>query len=452
MSELDLTTREHLRALLGAHPGLRQLLEELAQRRAERGAWPTARRWRCTDEAERMAAVQLFGTRAVHPVPDDALSFKLDLQRLQQVVAEDHGVELDDWVRGAIVRDTAELPEVSNGVVSGPIFDAASDAIARALAAAPPDPVAQAWLGSERERISQGQGMLQALLGHLGPGELEAEALTVARVVAAVRGNSGPLRLGKFARRVLGLASELRVGSLRYDTVCDALVAFDEDTRAFVADEATTTMESQRTAALARWGIYPDEAAPVVLVYGPLSFEKRGRTLDQILSHARLGEATMLSLEQLQGAGVQFHDYERISCLQRQGAFYDYVERVAAKRGKELVVCADGTTNWAAILLLRVAASVKPGLEVRYAGDLTLGGVLALDRLSRRLGLTLEPWLMDPATLYKYRADGQPLDDRERAALRSAIVDARLPCRDLLAAMEAGGYGVWLDAIADGEF
>ena len=46
MSELDLTTREHLRALLGAHPGLRQLLEELAQRRAERGAWPTARRWR----------------------------------------------------------------------------------------------------------------------------------------------------------------------------------------------------------------------------------------------------------------------------------------------------------------------------------------------------------------------------------------------------------------------
>lgn len=457
MPEIDPATRDMLRSLVGGHVGLRQLLDELVARHKERGSFPSARRWRCQDDAERAAILSLFTPRAAHPAPDDPLVLKLDLGRFAQVVAEDYGVDLATLLYAALggpdLGATTELtdPE-AGGVVAAPIVDQVSGAIARAAVSAPDDEAAQAWLAAERDASARGGGVLAGYLGGSAPEAFEGEALTVAKVVAAVRANSGPMRLGKFARRTLGLASELRVESPRYRAATDALIAFDPDTSAFVADEGAPTPEQRRVAALARWGIYPDGSTPQALAFGPITFEKRGRTLDQLLAHAKLGEAAVLTLEQLQGAAVSFHDFDRITCLQRHGAFFDYVERVATRRGRELVICADGSTNWAVILLLRVAFSARPSAEVRYSGDLTVTGALALDRLSRRCGVPLAPWLMDPATLYKHKADAVPLYPGEADTLATLLADPQAPCRPLLEAIERVGYGVLQDAVADGEF
>jgi hypothetical protein len=415
---------DELHRLLAETPELAGVLGALLDRRERTGRLPT----RLTVDASPACAAalrRLLSARAVRDAGPGRV--RLDL-------AGAAGLE------PLLYRVLARAPR--DPAAEERALRAALDAcFAAAPATTPP---ARAWLAARRTD----PGELLELARTAGIDAVAHELAVITRCVDAALALDAPLRLANFAARVLGSAKALAPGSERLRRIGEALYLFDPGTRADVDAESDPASLAQAAfRALEARGVRRDEAALAVLCFGPLVYEKAGVRFDHVARHAVLGDPCLLTLAQLRGATIAELPVARVTVIENRTPFLDYVDALTARPElpRELVVCSDGQAGWAVVTLLRLVARARAGILARHAGDLDRAGVLILRSLARRSGLRLTPHLMDPATLARFAARGQPLRAAERARLEALVAadPAGAPAHDLLAEILA--RGVWLE-------
>lgn len=415
---LDADTLTELRAALDRAPTARAAIATVLDRLAAPGRRP--RRVTVAIDAPGLAALRaVFSARAVTATDDSRAH--LELARVPADVAAALASALD---RPAPHAPTVELQQ--------------------ALAALPPptSPLAAAYLASLRADpraplvIAATRGLAAAV----------HRVDQVARVLDAIAALPGPIRAANLAARVLGDSKALAPGGELARAVGEALLAGAPAIQAEVAARQPATAAAACAAALTAAGLVRDLAGVLVHAFGPLTYAVGGVTFDHVAAHAALGAPTPLSLAQLRGARLVALPVERITIVENQAPFLDYVERVDPRR--ELVIFASGQATWAVVALLRLCAA--SGATIRHAGDLDRSGVLILRSLAARAHVRIAPWHMDAATHARFAAAGRPVTAAERARLAALLVDdpPTAPGHDLLQAIHATGVWIEQEAIA----
>ncbi|HEU4610876.1 MAG TPA: DUF2399 domain-containing protein, partial [Kofleriaceae bacterium] len=383
-----------IRATIAAAPRARAALDAILDRRERDGRLP--RTITVDADASVIAALRaLFSTRAVAPVPPARA--RIDLSR-----AVPAGVELDRALYAALAR----VPRDPRAELA-----AHQDALRRELAALPTPrhTVSRAFLADERAAAEAGTGETWELAAS---GEVARAAAIVADVIRALDALlelTATIRIANFAARVLGDSKALLPGSDRARRLAETLIAYDPATQADVAAMRPATQAATLAAALEVRGLLRDSAGILAHVFGPLVYARGDVRFDHVARHALLGDPTPLSLAQLRDATLVELPAERITVIENQAPFLDYIERADPRR--ELVVFARGQASWAVVVLLRMCAAAR--LPIRHAGDLDRAGVLILRSLERRVHARIEPWHMDIATHRRFATGGRAIDSEE---------------------------------------
>ncbi|HEY1558142.1 MAG TPA: DUF2399 domain-containing protein [Kofleriaceae bacterium] len=408
-----------------AVPRFRAALDAILDRRERTGRMP--RSIQVDADAETVTALREVFTADAVVVRDGRA--RLDLTRLPARVDLERMLYagLDRVPRDPIAERSA-LQSALVTVLSAlapPVHPIARDVLADELAAAR-SATGDTWNLAEERGAAHAGGVVADVVAALG-------------AVFEVR---EPIRIANFAARVLGDSKALAPGGERARRLGAALLAYDLDTQAEVAGLQPRSPRHAELLALEARGLFRDDASVLVHAFGPLVYRRGDAIFDHVSRHAVLGDPTPLSLRQLRGAELVELPVERITLIEGQATFLDYVDRADARR--ELVVLAGGQASWAVVVLLRMCAGIRP--RVRHFGDLDRSGILILRSLARRSGLTIEPWHMDAATHRRFAiAHGRVIDRDERGRLARlvAIDDASAMCHDLL--LELHKTGMWIE-------
>lgn len=414
-----------LRAAAAA-PGVRQALDAILDRRERDGRLP-ATLTLDVDDATVTALRHLFSPRAVTATAPGRA--RISLRQLTTAAP------LDALLYRALDRaprdPAAELAARRDELL------AALDRLAP-----PRHTVTRDFLAAERADITTARGDTWELAGRQGVARAATVVADVARALDALLVLPAPLRIANFAARVLGDSKALSPTGERFRRLAGALLVHDPVTQAEVALGQPASLAAVAAAAVEVRGLLRDDAGALVHVFGPLVYARPGvAPFDHVARHATLGEASPLSAGQLRDATLVALPATRITVLENQAPFLDYVER--ADPARELVVLAGGQASWAVVMLLRLCAPAR--LPVRLAGDLDRSGVLALRSLAARARVPIAPWHMDVATHRRFASAGRPIaaDERGRLERLLATDEPSAPCHDLL--VELHRTGVWLE-------
>jgi hypothetical protein len=416
-----------LRTLVDSTPGLSEILCRVLDRREQGGRLPRS----VTVDAPSACHAPLralLSARAVRPLEGGRV--RLDLELADRALREQDAGPLEVLLYQALGR-TPRDPKREEAERR-----AALDTALAELASECRTDASRAFLEAERA---------------LAPAECDpAEAMTEARrlilCIDAVLVNGSPIRLPNFAARALADSKGLTWGSDRWRRLCDALLQHDPFTAAeveYVGDQPPPGVA--RRLALEVHEVFRDESAISVLCFGPLVYEKQGQRFDSVARHAALGDPVRLTLKQLRDARLVDLAAERVTLVENQTPFLDYIE-VLASHGNppnELVILSEGQANSAVVALLKLVR--RRGLPVRHSGDLDRSGVLILRSLQHRSGIPITALLMDAATHARYLGCGRPIDDRERERL-DAVLAADGPdavAHELLVAIRRTGK--WIE-------
>ncbi|MBI4508096.1 MAG: DUF2399 domain-containing protein [Deltaproteobacteria bacterium] len=395
-----------LRELVESTPALGEILGAILDRRERLGKIPARMTVRCP-EACVGPLRDLLSARAVVAVGDGKV--RLDLGLASGSLA------LDAILYGALGRTPCDPVAEEAQRISRLV--AAMDEVslgARSQAA-------RSWLATERATAERAVGDLVAIAKSQGVDVAAEEARLIARCIDAALDNDSPIRLQNFSARVAGHSKALLSGSERFYRLGQALYEHDLATARevhFLGDPVSPRDAFRK--ALEVHQIFRDEAALIVLCFGPLVYEKDGQRFDHVARHARLGECSPLTLAQLRGAKLSDASIDRVTILENQATFLDYVEALHVRGiDREVVILADGQANWAVISLLRALAARR--IPMRHSGDLDRSGVLILRSIGRRVGASITPFYMDVETHRAYANHGRPLDPEERERLRALL-------------------------------
>lgn len=185
-----------------------------------------------------------------------------------------------------------------------------------------------------------------------------------------------------------------------------------------------------------------DRSFPETFVAGRLSLAVSGGSAIENPSGLAIGLpfATVAALER---ASLFSAGPGRILGVENKESFFDLAARLSSGALPfDALLYVGGHPNRAVQSLARVFA--KSGWALFHAGDLDPDGILILQELSDAAGTPVIPWMMDRATLDRYRVSGRPLDaeSHRRAALVRDDTRARSGLGDLLAAILESGVCV----------
>lgn len=308
----------------------------------------------------------------------------------------------------------------------------------------------EGWLAQE-DQPAVGRAFLeeQKRLAVAGRGELvedDDERFTQVRrdlglVLAAVRltcQEGEPLRLSHLGRLVAGSTKAFRTGTSLLNRLADLLYGYDPGIRAAVDQEGPEGGEYRRNHVLEQTRLLRDGASDHFLVFGNLVYRRQGRNFSWIADHAGLGEPVRLTWQQWKGAEA-IAAPSLVTIIENETSFLDHLPSIEA--AQELVVCCAGQAGWGLIRFLKGLAG--EGRRFRHWGDLDRSGILILNSLARRTGLSIEPWRMAPDDVARLANLGQPLTDTERNRIAALLEGEPRLAWDTLAALLA--HGVWIE-------
>jgi len=260
-----------------------------------------------------------------------------------------------------------------------------------------------------------------------------------------------PTRAQAFAARVLGNSKALRPGGELHVLVSDALISHDAQTISSLENVgiATSTPEALEYA-LELNGVVFDESAASVVCFGPIVYAKHGDAYDQVKRHAALGESSRLMLQQLRDAEIVEASASRLTILENQATYLDYVDHSCQqKRTDEIVVWSGGHPNNAVIQLLRLLRRFE--IPMRHSGDLDRSGVLILRTMMARSACRIEPLNMDAATHRRFADRGREISPDDQARIERVLRTdpPHSPGHDLLLELQATRRWIEQEAFSD---
>ena len=184
------------------------------------------------------------------------------------------------------------------------------------------------------------------------------------KTVRSLRVNEAPIGLAEVAARCCGDSKALQSSEL-WGLVGDGLLCSAGDIPPYTLD--------QRNAAIRLCGVTENPTAVRVTLFGPVVYRKNGVTMDWIKRLWQMGEAAVLTWENLQGIesmglAEEAPDARLITC-ENETPFC----RLTREEGNAVVVYTEGYPNTAVKRLLSLLA---PDLEVAWHwGDTDLDGL-----------------------------------------------------------------------------
>ncbi|CAH2716703.1 hypothetical protein BACCIP111895_03891 [Neobacillus rhizosphaerae] len=147
-------------------------------------------------------------------------------------------------------------------------------------------------------------------------------------------------------------------------------------------------------------------------VFGPITFEIQGQTLDLSLFDNSFG----LDTKFIENASISDVKAERIVTVENLTSFYDYIHYVKKHNKNYIVVYLGGFHNSLRRLLLEkiLRFMKRHNMEVTFNhwGDIDLGGIRIWKHLSRKLNISITPIFMDISTYMKYLAHGKKVETK----------------------------------------
>ena len=257
----------------------------------------------------------LFSARAVHPLDRDRV--RLNLELAERLLRDQQGGPLQALLYQTLGRAPRDPKREETE------RRAALDHGLAALASECRTDASRAFLAAERTGAPRDGAH----------DEVVNETRRLILCIDAALVNASALRLPNFAARTLGDSKALLWGSDRLRRLCDALLAHDRWTAAevdYVGGQPPP--HAARRLALEVHEIFRDESAVSVLCFGPLVYEKQGQRFDAVARHASLGDPSRLTLRQLRDARLVELGAERITIIENQTPFLDYIEALTTRR------------------------------------------------------------------------------------------------------------------------
>ncbi len=353
----------------------------------------------------------------------DEKSIRLDLNRLTEKLPE-----LINQLYQQMNRQPRNLKSEKTEIVES-LKTIISDALKHAQHAKT-DAFA-GWLARQLELCQKGRGELLQLLEQQGDKEVLTLLKRLMRGFVLLQQSSEPMRLSHFGLAVTGDTKSCRTGTPLLRKFIEILAEFDSDMANELSNLDCATSEARHRAVLDLTRLQADGSATQVLAFGHIVFAKGSKTLSYVADHAQLGEPVVLSWQQLNNARIESIP-AAILTVENETSFYDLIEK--CDPAQTAVFCTMGQANRLLIKILRDIGGRASSF--RHCGDLDRSGVLILDSLRRRTGLTTEPFLMQPELLQKNLETALPLPAHEKQLI-AGLLERRpkIICADLLRAI-----------------
>lgn len=429
-----MTRRAELLAIIRESEPKRWLVTKILDRSDDRGRFPQRMTIEGRSALDTEAAIDLFSTTCVRKAGRDG-AMVIDLAKAAKALHADYALDLASLLYDALERAPRDIPAERQ---------AAADDLARAVGTLRNEfgGLAAAWLHTTSADVAAQKGPAYSSLAALGRDGVVELARLAARAIEVLESNTSPIRLANFSYRIAKSTKTIRPGETPYIWAADALWNLRPDLRDTILVPRDESHERRRLVFEA-CGVFRNESAIDVLCYGDFQLRSANERIDFPHRGHRLGQPVRLTLQNLRDAAIEIGRAQRVTTIENETTFNDYIERAGPKDGMEIVICTAGQPNAAVIALLELIDA-----PTRHWGDLDPFGVHILRTLRRRTARPIEPLHMDVPTYEEHLALGERFNDEHERVLERMLQDPRED-GPILRAMDAHRIQVEQESLAD---
>jgi len=232
-----------------------------------------------------------------------------------------------------------------------------------------------------------------------------------AHIVCFLQKNNDTLTLSDLGARCCNDSKALRSGEL-INTVADWLAFLDNGLKMNDNQLHSSYKKNIRQQALESRGIVENRGSVSVTVYGPLLLEKRGKLIEYVKTLWELGEAAILSLENLDDVEIGLPSDCQILTCENESPFSNLVQR----KTTDIVIYTRGFPNSAVRKLYSLISSKYPSNKRFHWGDTDLAGLQIASILHGIAPLQL--WRCDLQTVSNMKQSLIKLNENEKDKIR----------------------------------
>jgi hypothetical protein len=232
-----------------------------------------------------------------------------------------------------------------------------------------------------------------------------------AQIVSFLLRNNDTLTLSDLGARCCNDSKALRSGEL-INTVADWIAFIDTGLKVNNSQLDLSYKKNIRQQALENRGIVENRGSVSVTVYGPLLLEKRGQLIGHVKTLWGLGEAAILSLENLDDVEINLPPECLIFTCENESPFSNLVRR----KTSGIVIYTRGFPNSAVRRLYSLISSKYPSNGRFHWGDTDLAGLQIASILHGMAPLQL--WRCDLQTVSDMKQSLIQLNETEKDKIR----------------------------------
>lgn len=259
--------------------------------------------------------------------------------------------------------------------------------------------------------------------------------ISVSEIVKFLRQNSEAVTVSDLGARFCADSKALRSGEL-ISTVANWLVFLDTGIQLNTSDLDPESKENLRDRSFERYGIVENRCAIPVIVFGPLVFHKNGQIFDYVKNLWNMGEAALLSLDNLQNINkIELPDNCPVFLCENESPFANLVRQ----KYYGLIIYTKGFPNAAVRKLYKLIAMQYSENERLHWGDTDLAGLQIASIFHKIAPLKL--WRCSLEVVEKHKAALIRLENLEKERIRNFLENnPQFPFRDLLLFTAENGW------------
>ncbi len=251
--------------------------------------------------------------------------------------------------------------------------------------------------------------------------------IAAAAIVRFLKDNSDAITVSDLGARFCSDSKALRSGEL-ITTVADWLVFLDTGIQLNSSELDSSSRKALRQQSLELHGVVENRCAVPVAVFGPLLIYKNGQVIDHVKKMWSMGEAALLSLDNLQDVDrIEIPDTYPIYLCENESPFANLIRQ----NHQGIVIYTKGFPNAAVCTLYKLIASYYPEVERFHWGDTDLAGLQIASIFHTIAQLKL--WRCDTADVLRYQGSLLTIDKKEQERILTFLENnPQFPFRNVL--------------------
>ncbi|HEX2959246.1 MAG TPA: DUF2399 domain-containing protein, partial [Chitinispirillaceae bacterium] len=259
------------------------------------------------------------------------------------------------------------------------------------------------------------------------PEELLNFWILAAEIVKFLKCNSDAITVSDLGARFCSDSKALRSGEL-ITTVADWLVFLDTGIRLNSNESDPASRKYLRQQSLELHGVAENRCTVPVAVFGPLLVYKNGQVIDHVKKMWNMGEAALLSLDNLQNVDrIEISDHYPVYLCENESPFANLIRQ----KHKGIIIYTKGFPNAAVCTLYKLIVSHYPEIERFHWGDTDLAGLQIASIFNTIAPLKL--WRCDINDVMRYKDSLIPIEKDEKERISIFLENnSQFPFRDVL--------------------